>query len=314
MLEHITTNNSHTGIDTSLEHITSSLEGNLQAFILSCRVDGLSPRTIEYYQDKVSRFVKSVDVIDPLKVTTHHVRLFLLELKETNNPVSIYDFYRALKRFFNWLVAEEMLVKSPMQSMRPPRVPHKIMQPFSHSEINAMLEVAGSTKFLSLRNKALMLVFLDTGLRLAEIASICKIDVNIDKETIKVLGKGARERIVRICPTTQKAIIQYVLSRKDNHAELWVTEERIPMTRRGVQITIRKIAERAGIKGKTGPHRFRHTFATNALLNGANIFYIQALLGHNTLDMTRRYASSIDSAKAVEAHKSFSPVDNMGLR
>lgn len=157
-------------------------------------------------------------------------------------------------------------------------------------------------------------MFLDTGLRLEELANIQLQDVNFDHGTIKVMGKGAKERLVGIGRATQKALLKYLLMRTDNHDCLWVTEERMPLKRRGVQTAIGRLAERAGITdAKRGPHTFRHTSATMALRNGASPFYVQSLLGHATLAMTRRYTETVNSEDAVKAHRKFSPVDNMRL-
>lgn len=155
-------------------------------------------------------------------------------------------------------------------------------------------------------------MFLDTGLRLSELASIQLRDINFDQETIKVMGKGAKERVVRIGKMTQKALLQYLLLRHDNHSCLWVTEERKPLTVAGVQVAIKKLCYRAEITdAKRGPHTFRHTFGTRAMLNGASEREVQLLLGHSTDRMTKHYTATITSEYAVSGHRKWSPVDNL---
>jgi integrase/recombinase XerC len=181
-------------------------------------------------------------------------------------------------------------------------------------QIRDLLLLCDENRFLGTRNKAIVLTLLDTGLRLTELANIQLANVDFDRETIKVMGKGAKERVVRIGKKTQKAILRYLLMRKDDHPCLWVTEERRPLRAFGVQTMIKRLGRRAGISSvRCSAHTFRHTFATRALLNGAGEFEVQSLLGHEGLDMTRRYAASLRSEAAVAGHRRFSPVDNMKL-
>jgi integrase/recombinase XerC/integrase/recombinase XerD len=175
--------------------------------------------------------------------------------------------------------------------------------------------LCGSGSFLDLRNKAIILAFLDTGLRLSELANIQLSDMDFTRGTIKVMGKGAKGRFVAIGTRTQKAILGYLLKRSDDYPCLWVTEERKPLNWRGIQTMLKRLGQRAGITGvRCTAHTFRHTFATQALLNGAGEFEVQSLLGHSTLIMTRRYVASLNSENAVISHRKFSPVDRMGIR
>jgi len=158
-------------------------------------------------------------------------------------------------------------------------------------------------------------MFLDTGLRLSELAGIQLADVNFDRETIKVMGKGAKERVVRMGKTTQKALLHYLLKRNDDYSCLWVTEERRPLRRAGVQIAIKRLCHRAEITdAKPGPHTFRHTAAINYLRNGGSEFTLQIMLGHSTLEMTRKYVSSLGAEDMIKMHKIASPVDCMSLK
>jgi integrase/recombinase XerC/integrase/recombinase XerD len=230
------------------------------------------------------------------------------------------DYYRCVKRFLNWMVEERVLKQNPMATIHPPKVPRKIIAPFTTEHIKSLLLLCDDRKFLGARDRAIILMFLDTGLRLSELTNIQIKDVDFDRETIRVMGKGARERVVRIGRTAQKALLHYLLKRQDDLSRLWVSEERKPFNPRGVAMMIQRLGERAGIDGvRCSPHTFRHTFATQALLNGAGEFEVQSLLGHEGLVMTRRYTASLRSEAAVEGHrgtkerKGFGPVDNMRL-
>lgn len=295
----------------SAPHLLTSLN----TFLLSCKVDGLSLATIRNYSYQLNAFANFCYTKQFREITSQEIRLFLADLQKSNNPVSVSDYYKVLKRFFNWLVQEGVIKQSPMGNVKSPKLPSLLPKPFSPHDIENLLLITNEQTFLGYRNRAMILLFLDTGLRLAELTNIQLADIDFDRETIKVMGKGAKERVVRIGKSAQKALLRYLLSRDDGYPCLWVTEERRPMTKDGIQSCIKVLCRRAEITdAKIGPHTFRHTFATLAIKNGANLFYVQSLLGHSTLTMTRRYASTIDSEEAVKEHHKFSPVDNLRLK
>lgn len=320
VLEHMNHRKSQIGRLSGLEHLNFSgdLEGQLNAFLLSCRVDELSPNTIADYSQKIGAFVRhcqELQIIRPENVASHHVRLFLLSLQERCNAHSIKDHYGCINRFFNWMVQESILERNPMASMHPPKVPNKLIHPFTLDQIIDLLALCDENTFLGVRNKAIILTLLDTGLRLSELADIQLTDIDFEAGIIKVMGKGAKERVVRVGRLAQKALLRYLLMRKDNHPCLWVTEERRPLRARGIQIMIRRLGKRAGLTNvRCSAHTFRHTFGTLALLNGAGEFEVQSLLGHSTLTMTRKYVATLNSENAVQSHRRFSPVDNMRLK
>lgn len=304
------------GLDTMIRR--GDLSAHLKVFLLTCKVDGLSPATLSDYGQKLRAFVTfcySLGVKDIKGLSVSEVRMFLAHLRETLSPVSVSDYYRCIKRFLNWMVEERTLKRNPMETIRPPKVPKKVIAPFTIDHIKSLLMLCDDRKLLGARNRAIILMFLDTGLRLSELAGIQIKDVDFDREIIKVMGKGARERVVRIGRKAQKALLHYLLMRQDPLPCLWVNEEDDkPLGRDGVRLMIRRLGKRAGIEDiRCSPHTFRHTFATRALINGAGEFEVQSLLGHEGLAMTRRYTASLRSEAAVVGHRRFSPVDNMRL-
>jgi site-specific recombinase XerD len=319
-LDHLTNNKIQIGGVSGLDHLTISknLESQLDVFLLSCRVDGLSIATLRNYSYQLGQFVAfcfQAGLKDAHDITTHHVRAFLLSLQEKNNPISVHDYYGSINRFFNWMVEEGILPQNPMRNIKPPRMPKLTPKPFSRRDIDNLLLLCSGNRFLEVRNRALVFLFLDTGLRLSEAANIQLKDIDFERETIKVMGKGAKERRVRIGKTTQKTILRYLLMRSDNLPCLWVTEERRPLTVAGVQIAIKKLCYRAEITdAKRGPHTFRHTAAINYLRNGGTEFTLQIMLGHSTLQMTRKYVSSLSEEDMFKAHRLASPVDNLGIK
>jgi len=203
-----------------------------------------------------------------------------------------------------------------MAKIKPPKLEKLLVTPFSRQDIDNLLTLCGGTAFVRVRNRAIVLLFLDTGLRLSELAGIQLGHIDVGRGVIRVLGKGAKERLVRMGTTTQKALLTYVLRRDDSHECLWVTaSRREPMTARAIQVMVKRLCRLAEIDGpKCGPHTFRHTAAINYLRNGGDQFTLQVMLGHSSLEMTRRYVSSLGAEDMMRVHEKASPVDNLGLR
>ena len=172
-----------------------------------------------------------------------------------------------------------------------------------------------NAKFLGSRNRAVILVLLDTGVRLSELTGMKVADINDDTGFIRVLGKGRKERVVRIGKVARKALWRYLIYRphKDTNA-LWVSEEGRPMYNSAVQSLIKRLKERAGISGSGNTHRFRHTFALSFLRTDRNVFNLQYLLGHSDLEMVRRYTSTLGMEDALKAHEKASPVDLLQVK
>lgn len=193
----------------------------------------------------------------------------------------------------------------------------KVVVPFSNEDISRMLAVCNydyehNAKFLGSRNRAMLLVLLDTGIRLSELVSMKVRDINSDTGYIRVLGKGSRERVVRIGKVAQRALWRYLMCRTHKDMEeLWLTEEGRPLHNSGVQSLVKRLKERAGISGNGNTHRFRHTFALSFLRTDGNVFNLQYLLGHSDLDMVRRYTSTLGMEDALKAHEKASPADLM---
>ena len=321
MLDVLPKPNSHARGVSGLDGLLTSksiLRQHFQHFLLFCKVEDFSPKTIQNYKEAVGPFINyccnELGIEDTSQITSFHVRSYLLSIKDRLKPYSFYDYFKGIRRFFNWLVAEGILSTSPMANMKTPRLPKVLINPFTPEDVRTLLALCNDKTFLGLRNRAIILTFLDTALRLSELANIQIEDVDFNRGIIKVMGKGAKERIVAIQQRTQKALLRYLMSRNDKHPCLWVTEERRALQVRGIEMIIRRLKDLAGLKNvRCSAHTFRHTAATMCLENGAGEFEVQSLLGHSTLVMTRRYTQAINSEKAAANHKRFSPVEHLKL-
>lgn len=176
MLEHMPASHPHDGAIRGLEHLLASrsdLGQQFKHFLIFCKIEGFSPHTTKNYEGVVGRFINycqaELSISNASDLTAYHIRSYLLPFRERLKPYSFYDYFRAIKRFLNWLVSEGILATSPMANMKPPRVPKTLIQPFQPDALRKLLYLCDDKTFLGVRNKAIIMVFLDTGLRIRRV-------------------------------------------------------------------------------------------------------------------------------------------------
>jgi site-specific recombinase XerD len=213
--------------------------------------------------------------------------------------------FRALQQFFNWLVDEEEIAVSPMAKLRPPKIPEQLTPVLDDAAIKALLKVCAGKGFADFRDTAIVRLFLDTGMRLDELATLRVEDVDLDYgNTAAVLGKGRRPRICPFGAKTAQALDRYLRQRarqkRADLPKLWLgVNGRGAMTDNGVAQVVRKRAQ-AGIQG-LHPHMFRHTFAYEWRMAGCDDDSLMRLVGWRSRQMLHRYGASAADARAREA-------------
>lgn len=316
--------------------VSTSVKSLVKGFVLTQRTDCKSPRTTQYYESNLRRFLWYAEQQkwpdDVCMITEWHIREFLAYTGEEGNRwglsgngsessrskatyCTVHHYYCVLKAFFNWCVREGFISESPLTKikLKAPRL--NVVQPYSNQDILRLIEVCdydckNNARLLGSRNKAIVLMLLDTGLRASELANIKLDEIDSERGWIKVKGKGAKERVVRIGATAQKALWRYLVYREKSKCEnLWITEEGKPLEVGGIQTMVMRLKERAGLTAKGNCHRFRHTFALHFLRIDRNPFNLQYLLGHSDLRMVRHYVSTLGMEDALKAHEKASPAD-----
>lgn len=319
----------------------TSLKSLIKGYLLTHQTEGSSPHTVEYYRGILSRFLWYADSVgwpdDARLLNGWNIREFLgyvgtqtgRWLKQGNgsesssrkaSPRTVHHYYSSLRAFFNWTVKEGFLQESTLAKVKLPKAKSKVIQPYSLEQIKKLLGVCdhdfeNGAKFLATRNKTIILMLLDSGLRLSELSNVKVQDIDTGRGWIKVLGKGGKERVVRIGKVTQKALWRYFMYRGSNeYREVWLSEEKRPLQTTGIQSLINRLKNRAGLDEHGCTHRFRHTFALNFLRADHNPFNLQYLLGHNSLEMVRRYTATLGMEDALKAHERASPADLLGFK
>lgn len=291
--------------------IQKELHQASEEFLFSLKLENRTPATLRYYRQHLNYFLAQPLPRYVHEITGEHIKDYL-KTKQTA-VYMMHGSYRALRAFFNWTIKEHYyLGTNPVLSLKAPKLPHKIIPVIGPTEFKALVKSCGDT-FLGRRDKAIIFVFYDTGIRLQELTNLKLSDIDLGNGLLKITGKGNKERMVRIGHTTIKALWNYLKIRQGQYQELWLTEERTPIQANGVCQAIRRMSRAAKIP-KISPHKFRHSFAVTFLRNGGDIFSLQILLGHSDLTMVRRYTSALNIDDALLSHEKFSPVDRLGIK
>jgi site-specific recombinase XerD len=161
------------------------------------------------------------------------------------------------------------------------------------------------------------MMLLDTGLRIGEIARLKTDDLHLDKGIIKVLGKGKKERFVPIGSNSQKVLQRYLLRYRPRQNDsqndhVFLSTDGSPLTENSLKLMFARLAHRSGVK-RSHAHLCRHTFATKFLINGGDVFSLQQILGHSTLEMVSHYVNLASSHVTLQ-HRRFSPLDRLNLQ
>jgi integrase/recombinase XerC len=243
--------------------------------------------------------------------------------KQVMSPQSIHNTYQFLTRFFNWWVddCDDEQLRSPMAKIRPPKVADNPPTVLTQDEVVKLFKATEGQTFAQKRLRAMVVLFIDTGIRRNEMASIKRGDIDWDGSRVQVTGKGSKTRWV---PFGRKALA--ALDRYDRARDKWMEWKRKnvpgyetdafwvgrkgPIKAGGVSHIFEQFAETTGVN--LFPHLFRHTFAHNWLDRGGNESDLEEIAGWtNGTVMLRRYARSARSQRARKAHKTFSPADNL---
>jgi len=299
------------------------------------RSEGKSPKTVEWYSANLRQFriyLQSrrlsdfIDRID-IKILREYV-LYLQKRKRYEGSVftppqagtlasaSVHGHVRTLRAFYSWLVREELLSNNIGKELKPPKILKKMITTLSDDEIRSIMTAFNPNNQTDLRNQTIFMLLFDTGIRIGELINLRMEDLRMNEGFLKVLGKGNKERLVPVGNNAQKALQKYLFRFRPNPASQEITNVFLsangyPLTHNSMKLMFEKLAERAKVL-RLHAHLCRHTFATRYLINGGNVFTLQQILGHSTLEMVRNYVNLASSHIAYE-HQMFSPLDRFNL-
>jgi integrase/recombinase XerC len=256
----------------------------LTDFLRERRIWGLSPRTCQFYEGYLTTFLNGINR-PILSLTKDDIANFLDSRRCT--PGGKHAYFRAIRAFYRWAYEEERIPALPR--MKAPKVPKPLRYSVKVDDITRLLDAADNV-----RAKLIISLLADTGLRRAELIGINLDDIDLERQVIKVWGKGAKERLVRYGPHSNVLLLGWL-------KEHCCGDSLLGLSAIGLTCVLKRLEQKTGIK--CNAHAFRRTFATQSVRNGLNVFYVQSLLGHSSLTMTRIYAEQVNSEDAIKAYK-----------
>lgn len=313
----------------------------IEGFLLACEARRLSPNTIRDYATTLAHFQRFCGDPEFATIKPALVERFMASLAEPQpvrgavaqpeRPLSkktALNRHTGLSALWSWAVSQGHAEVNVVRRVEPPRPEQRDITPLTQDELKALLAACDRTREYSrpgkractnkrvtgLRDHVIILLLLDTGMRVSELCGLTAKDVDLRTRACFVMGKGDKERRLPISAPTAALLWRYMQTRAEARAAepLFVSREGEPLSRQAVLQMLKDLGVAAGVRD-VHPHRLRHTFATMFLRNGGNVYELQMALGHTTMEMVRRYLQLAETDLDA-AHQEASPVANWKLK
>lgn len=290
----------------------SSIEKTLQDYLDYLEVEkNRSIKTRENYERYLKAFLAFAKVNKPEEITAEKVIQFRLQLARGKPLKRItQSFYViAIRNFLKYLIKNDYEVLSP-DKIELPKIPRRQIEIVEYADLERFLNSPKTDNLRGLRDKAILETLFSTGLRLSE---LCKLDryLNLDRGEITIRGKGEKLRIVFVSDRAKTALKNYLAKRGDAEEVMFTSLSKGPnpkvigkITPRSVQRLVEFYRRKSGIAKKITPHQLRHQFATDLLVNGADLRAVQEMLGHSNIATTQVY-THLTNKELRETHKAF---------
>lgn len=301
-----------------LERNALTFDEAFTLFIADGERRGLRPDTIVFYKNQLGLFRRYLVYIDKVDYISTVVRDDIDRMVEyekgrglQNNSINVR--LRAVRALFGFLEQAKYIHKSPLHRYPLLQVRKGNIETFTMQQLRKLLNTPDKRTFTGIRDYTYMLLLLETGLRLSEVAEVRIEDIKFSENQIFVRHtKNGFHRYVPITEKMKQQLRRYLKIRGTCETDyLFVTIDGKAMKRQALQKLVGKYGKEAKIKGvRCSPHTLRHTFAKMSVMNGAGVFELQKILGHSTMEMVKVYVN-LYSSEIVERHKEFSPLNNL---
>ena len=272
-----------------------------------------SPRTLKAYREALTAFRAQND--NPWKkCTPDDFRDYLFALMKREQARSYIRLqFSALRRFYRFLCERKRLRHDPLRELQLPKLEKKLPLVLTRHQIEELLAAPlkidkqrAAPKWMPLRDVAIMELFYSSGLRLSELAALDVQNVDLYTESVRVFGKGRRERVCPIGWPALEAISKYRAAANVHTGALFINKARRHISARSIWLILKRYLRHTSIPVSISPHKLRHSFATHMLDRGADLRSVQALLGHASLSTTQIY-TAVDTEHLIEAYEKAHP-------
>lgn len=296
-----------------------ALQALINSWMLALDAENKSPRTQANYLEAMTLLTRwLVDEgrrHDPADVTSGVLREWLVHLEETRSASTARTRWTALRSFWGWAFEEGEIPSNPMALVKPPQIPEKLVDMLTADQLRDVIAACDGPRLVDRRDTAIILLYADSGGRLSEIALAELAGLDLRARELVVVGKGARERVLPFGARTARAMDRYLRVRaRQPYAEskwLWLSgKDGRAATADGIHQMIKRRGAAAGVPGLHA-HMFRHGFADAWLSSGGSETDLMEIAGWRSRQMLNRYGAKRRGARAREAYKGRSPMDNL---
>jgi len=294
----------------------SSNNKHITAFFYSLKLErGLSENTISSYKSDINQFLKFIEnqKFNLFKMRSNEIGYFIEDLRKNNlNSKSIARKLSSIKQLYLYLLKTKKITTNPLTSIVQPKIQSSIPKPISEKQITQLLNSPNERTPLGFRDKTMFELMYATGMRVSEIIELNLMQVNLNQGTIRVLGKGSKERLIPMGEYANDYLLEYIkfhrikLLKKSQSQHLFLSNRGKGMTRQAFWYCVKKYAADCNIYPLPSPHMLRHSFATHLLNHGADLRVVQMLLGHTNISTTQIY-TLVAKEKLKQIHQKHHP-------
>lgn len=262
-------------------------------FIQEQKFRGNAEKTLEYYERTLKMFLDfcspDMDIEDLDILLFKSYQLHLLETRDINK-ISVRTYARAVKVFYRWLYFEDY-IDIDINKLNLMKANKEVILPLTNQEVKNLLSLYDNSTMISCRNRCIIMLMIDCGLRLGEVVNLKFSDLDIINSYLVINGKGSKQRVVPFGSAVSAQFSAYNSYRNNidvNTDRLFITQRKAPITHNTIKMLFARIKKKKGFS-RIYPHLLRHTFATNYIYNGGNLEVLRVLMGHSTINITQIY-------------------------
>ena len=293
------------------------METHFHDFLTMLRVErNVSTHTMDAYKRDINQYLMYLGDLDIKKlsdVKSTHIRDYIRVLSDGGMaPASISRIISSIRTYYRFLSSENILSENPVLLINNPKLPKKLPDVLSEKEISLIINAIQESSQFYQRDKAIIELLYSCGIRVTELCNLEMSNLFIDEDLIKVMGKGNKERLLPLGVRSKKYLDDYIKHSRNSHIKksvssfVFVSRNGNQLTRAMINIILNKWTQVSGLKKSVSPHKLRHSFATHLLEGGADLRFVQALLGHSDISTTQIY-THIDKHYLKEVYKIHHP-------